>query len=451
MFSINYSGNNIYKILEVFLANNYQKGLPVLLALSGGVDSLVLFHLLLDYRKVHADFLFGVAHVDHCWRITSTKEAEQLKEYVLQYDVPWHDLKIDTQVLQGNLENACREIRLKFFEELSLAHKYQAVILGHHRDDQSETVLKRLLESSSLYCLEGMGPVSTRNGLTLWRPLLSIPKKVLQTYASKLKLTPIEDTTNEDEAYLRVRMRKQIIPNLNQLFGKDVASSLAHIGKEAEELNDYLNKKIENIKVVEGWGGEYVDFGDENEPCIIRHYLKRFIESRGVRLSREQIDELIIRVIERDSNIRIGSFIIDRGYLFFVNQSFLESMMVEPKKLILDENFSVGSWGNWRIQVDRDVPSEIKTGWREAWQGSLSLTLNPGIYSFEEAKPKAYTLHQKELGRWWTEKKVPAFMRLCLPVICDRSGVVHEFLSGSSQPGAGLKIQLLAVEAESLI
>ena len=140
--------------LRRFLRAHYSQGRELLLALSGGPDSQALFHLLVEFR-----YPFRVAHVDHAWRPESAKEAKALEELCRQHKIPFHLKTLNPDEMQGNLEDACRQERLSYFQELSTQWNCQAVVLGHHADDQAETVLKRLFEGASLEKLAGIRSV----------------------------------------------------------------------------------------------------------------------------------------------------------------------------------------------------------------------------------------------------------------------------------------------------
>src|SRR5262245_21228397 len=128
--------------LFTFLKRHLDASRPVLLAFSGGPDSLALLHLLLDYRQQHP-LTLHLAHVDHGWRSGSAAEAAKLKLQAEALGLPFHSCRLSDEDRQGNLEAAGREARLRFFRQLSSQFDCQAVILGHQADDVAETCLKR--------------------------------------------------------------------------------------------------------------------------------------------------------------------------------------------------------------------------------------------------------------------------------------------------------------------
>ena len=137
----------IEKMLEKtkqYLEGTLSKNEKYLLALSGGPDSMALFHLLLE-----GGWNFHVCHVDHGWRKESFEEANQLKILAEKHLVPFYLYKIDIKELEeGNLEDNCRKMRFLFFKQEYAKCGFDALLTGHHADDQVETILKRVFEGS---------------------------------------------------------------------------------------------------------------------------------------------------------------------------------------------------------------------------------------------------------------------------------------------------------------
>lgn len=206
-----------------------------LLALSGGPDSMALFYLLLS-----KGIAFEVAHVDHGWRSSSSSEALELAQLAQKNNIPFH-LKV-LGLSGSNLEDRCRKERLEFFSTLS-----HDVVLGHHADDQAETVLKRVFEGARLTKLKGLSPISQIGELRLLRPLLNVQKKEILAWLDQEKITYFVDETNSDTRYLRSRMRKEILPSLSKSFGKRIEPSLCRIGKLASELDEFADQLVKDV------------------------------------------------------------------------------------------------------------------------------------------------------------------------------------------------------------
>lgn len=206
------------RVIKDFLTLRLEKGAKLLLAFSGGPDSMALLHLLLEAKK-ELDFSLHLAHIDHGWREESREEAQTLQTLAKHLHLPFHLHRLE-KMEGGDLENRAREKRLTFFLSLHKQHHFQALLLAHHRGDQAETVFKRIAEGSGLKGLGGLYHERVLGDLPLWRPLLSIKKKELYAYLKRKRLDSFEDATNKDPRFLRSRMREELFPELEKIFGK---------------------------------------------------------------------------------------------------------------------------------------------------------------------------------------------------------------------------------------
>src|SRR5262245_57437427 len=144
-----------------FFENNIDTRRPILLALSGGQDSTCLLHLYLLWNRAP----LHIVHIDHGWREESAKECLELKQFASEHKLPFHAIRLDSSALKGNLEDASRKERYRFYKKVAQEVGAQGILLGHHADDQSETVFKRMLEGASLTALAGLYKVRTIDGL----------------------------------------------------------------------------------------------------------------------------------------------------------------------------------------------------------------------------------------------------------------------------------------------
>ncbi|MDN3507714.1 MAG: tRNA lysidine(34) synthetase TilS, partial [Simkaniaceae bacterium] len=188
-----------YKCLSAHLKNHLKPGMHLALALSGGPDSMALFHLLCEAQS-HFDFSLSLLHVDHGLREESRDEADILSKLPF----PFYTTRLELS--GGNLEDQAREARYAFFEKIRSEIAFDALLLAHQRDDLAETALKRVCEGASLERQYGMSSVSKRGEMVLWRPLLSCKKEELIDYLSDRQ--HFIDPTNFTNQFLRGRMRE---------------------------------------------------------------------------------------------------------------------------------------------------------------------------------------------------------------------------------------------------
>ncbi len=234
------------KNIDEFFTSHYFSCSPFLLALSGGPDSMALFQCLVLFLKNNPfRYKFHIAHVDHGWRPESSEEASILQNLSNIHSIPFHLKRLNPDHLEGNLEAAFRSERYNFFKEICSNHHLSGVMTAHHQGDQAETILKRVLEGSYWTNLSGLQPVTHMEGLEIFRPFLQITKKEILDFLIEHNINYFNDSTNNDVQFLRARMRHQILPWLNESFGKDVNSALLHLGSEMRELSSHLDEQLQ--------------------------------------------------------------------------------------------------------------------------------------------------------------------------------------------------------------
>lgn len=412
-----------------------------LLGLSGGADSLSLFYLLLAYSKRFPKKLsFGAAHIDHSWREESEKEKEQLELLAQNHSIPFYSCKLTGEPFEGNKEEACRKLRLQFFKDIYSKENFSALVLGHHADDQAETIFKRFCEGSHLCSLAAMQPCSQLEGMTVWRPLLLWRKATIIEWLRKQKKEAFDDPTNYDTTYLRSRLRYDILPALSARFGKDICNPICRIGEEAQELKDYLEGILKPLVSLEKAGpfGSYYDLSKiALSPFILRHLIRRLC-SRHLKatLSRDSLHSAIAAVIEGKANCRIGGeelpqFIVDRSHLFFIHHIPLSGA---DSPLLLTEG--VREYGSWEIAVASASERHpmAAPSWRELWSGRFASAIaykEEPLYFLPLSKMEGEG--KKNIARRLGEAKVPLFLRSWLPLLCSKNHWEVEFLTGKEE------------------
>ena len=425
-------------VLENFLQQYFSvsvKDYPLLLALSGGADSLCLFHCLLDYKEKYG-ISFNVAHVDHGWRCESGQEADELELLAQANSIPFHRKRLDLSCATGNLEDFCRNERYAFFCKLTREHSFQAVLIAHHGDDQGETVLKRFLEGAHWSRWGELKSESTMYGIKVLRPFLSLKKQDIRGWLKKNNFVPYEDRTNEDTQFLRARMRHTILPDLAKSFGKNIHAALISAGNEAQELTKYFDEKIQSYltQIFEGPFGIYLDLSERipDAPLEIKYLIKKFCELQGFYLSKPLV-ELVLEFLQSgaaNKRIAMGKrvVLIDRKKIFILSQSdaIFHTMSISHSITTIQNG--------WSIHVS-DAPCvtncPIYPTWSVAWGGRFSVVIPKGTYTLAFARPNACIIGRNCLiSKWWNNHKIPIFLRTLIPVIWKEDNIFHEFLTG---------------------
>lgn len=210
----------------------------ILVAVSTGVDSMCLLHLLLNLpMKIRPQI--QVAYVDHQLREQSKIETDFIKEYCAQHEIPLHMIQwpINLHPKTG-IEEQARKFRYAFFEKVMNDNHIKYLLTAHHADDQAETFMMKLLRGGQLRQLVGIRPMRPFNDQGwILRPLLQFSKSELRSYAKQNQLQFFEDETNYNDDVLRNRIRHQIIPMLKS----ENPQFLKHIQSYQQQLVDLLD------------------------------------------------------------------------------------------------------------------------------------------------------------------------------------------------------------------
>ena len=205
--------------ISYILQEKCQLGTPQLLVVgvSGGADSMCLLHLL--WRQ---GYPVVAAHLDHGLRVNSARDGEFVKAQCLEWGVKLETRSVDVKeyCLLNHLgvEEGARELRYSFLFKIARKVGATAVAVGHHVDDQVETVLMHFIRGAGLAGLKGMPYtghlIQFSSSIPLVRPLLTFTREQIQEYCTLNQVPYIQDETNYDSTYFRNRLRHELIPNL---------------------------------------------------------------------------------------------------------------------------------------------------------------------------------------------------------------------------------------------
>lgn len=202
------------------------QGSGILIAVSGGQDSLCLAQLLVDLQPKWG-WRLRVAHCDHRWRPDSGANAAHVAQLAAGWGLPCHIEQAATDL--PKTEAAARTWRYQVFSRQALAHGGQTVVTGHTATDRAETVLYNLVRGSGADGLQALGwrrPLID-NQVWLVRPLLDLTRQDTGDFCSARQLPVWQDATNQDLGYRRNRIRQELMPYLRSHFNPTVETSLA--------------------------------------------------------------------------------------------------------------------------------------------------------------------------------------------------------------------------------
>jgi tRNA(Ile)-lysidine synthase len=216
----------------------------LLLAVSGGIDSMVMLDLFVELSKRQEQKL-SVAHVDHQLRAESVADAKFVEAMAALHGLPFFceiiEVRQHAREHKLSLEAAARGLRYEALERMRQSAGARLIATAHTRDDQAETVLYRLLRGAGLAGLAGMA----QKRANLIRPLLSFSRADILDYAQRRRLQWREDASNQDLNIPRNRLRRDIIPRLAEHFNPEVAAALTRTAKIAREAHAFMQSAAE--------------------------------------------------------------------------------------------------------------------------------------------------------------------------------------------------------------
>jgi tRNA(Ile)-lysidine synthase len=427
----------------------------VLIGVSGGADSLALMHALhaLGYRIV-------IAHLDHGLRAESGEDAAHVCQVAASLGLSIVDARVDVNAYadehRQSIEEAAREVRYQFLFEKARLLDAQAVAVGHHADDQVETVLMHMLRGASLSGLSGM---EYRRVMPIWdpeiplvRPLLGIWRHEITRYLNEVGWTACEDASNQDTNYFRNRLRHELIPQLTSYNPKikDILWRMSDVVREEDHLLGNLTE--------EAWKSVFVS-GSETD---IQLYRKGFVElpkpirrrvlMRAIGMLRPDLRDVGFETLERGlkfaANPKTGSTLdlVSRLCLALIGDLLIlkdwETELPDWQKALLPEpdfqaflmpDNPVALRNGWKLEVHwfEELPQGLleqvrNVGPNEVWLDAKFLELPLIVRSREEGErwqPLGMGGHHQSFQDFFITQKVPEHLRALWPLVCSGSEV----------------------------
>jgi len=261
----------------------------LLVAVSGGPDSLCLLHVLAGLRE-ELDLDLHVAHLDHQLRGTESEaDADYVRQVATQLGLPLTVESRDVQAYRAkrriSLEEAAREVRYAFLAETAESTGAQAVAVGHTRDDNVETILMHIIRGTGTRGLRGLLPLNdlctTSGSLRVVRPLLETSRQETAAYCTEHRLSPRTDQTNQSLYPFRNRVRLELLPLLRK-YNPQIEEALSRSARMAGEELAWLDEAAERIWGEVAWKeGELVVL--RKQPLLaLARAMKRHILRRAI-------------------------------------------------------------------------------------------------------------------------------------------------------------------------
>lgn len=273
------------------------KGSRLLLAVSGGQDSLCLLKLLRDLQPKW-EWELAVAHCNHRWA-SDVGMAEWVQQIAAAWQLPFH---LKTAAAVRETEAAAREWRYRVLTEIAVEEGFSTVVTGHTKSDRSETLLYNLIRGSGTDGLQALSwerPLGP--GIALVRPLLAVSRQETWEFCEKWQLPVWQDAANENLNYARNRIRRQLIPYLQANFNPQVETALAQTAEilraDVEYLEQAASQLLDEVKAPDGMAVNRHKLRDVPlalQRRVMRQFLQQCLEKMA---SFEQVEALVSLIV----------------------------------------------------------------------------------------------------------------------------------------------------------
>ena len=397
-----------------FLEDNIKNNSTIVVACSGGPDSMCLIDLLVRIKK-EKNLNVICAHVNHKLREESDNEALMVERKKKKNKIIFELLEINEYKTTKFNEEDARKRRYKFFESLIQKYNAKYLLTAHHGDDLIETILMRIVRGSNLSGYVGIKKINKNKNYTILRPLLTTTKENIISYNKNNNIEYVIDRSNESMKYTRNRYRKKILPFLKE-ESKDVHLKFLKFSEELNSYQQFVDEYIKEKELVEN--NMIVINKIINESNFIKRKALEFIikeiQTKYIfEISDNQIKE-ILKIINKNNK----SIDLKNGFKCVSEYGLIKIIKEDSKKIdtkILDKDLCVDNFSfyflkesssndNWTIRLSTNeikLPLYIRA--RENKDKLLVKNLNGS----------------KKVNEIFNENKIPRAKRDSYPVIID--------------------------------
>ncbi|NLB52000.1 MAG: tRNA lysidine(34) synthetase TilS [Syntrophomonadaceae bacterium] len=360
----------------------------ILLAVSGGPDSMALLHIM-QHLKDELDIQIGVAHLNHQLRPEADAEEEYLKNYCQKRIIPFYSRSVDVLLCarqqRKSVEEAGRDLRYQFFMEITNQFNWERLATAHHKDDRAETVLLHLLRGSGVKGLRSIMPVSGY----LIRPLLSVTKEEILDFLILHKVKFFIDESNSDFSYLRNRLRHELLPLL-KAYNPQIVTALNQLADIAQEENYAMEKENDAL-----W--EQLIISDEADKIVLDNKkLLQVLPAYQRRLVQKALGKL---KGESGWSLQIIDYVLD-----LAKKTGAAKQINLPQKVLVRREYD-------KLIFSMNQQNKIKFLYEITIPGSLTIEETGETYSFKIEAKENFQPTNGETYFDYDKMKQPLFLR----------------------------------------
>lgn len=412
-----------------------ETGDSVLVGLSGGPDSVALLLVLNQLRKKYNLDLAAV-YINHNIRPKAAKKEElfcqqlcdklEIELYLVRENIPLLAKKFKT-----GIEETARDFRYGVFEEICRSFDYNKVALGHHYDDQVETILFRIIRGTGISGLSGIAPVRDQ----FIRPLFDLTKEEILTYLKSIKQSYCIDQSNRDIKLKRNYIRRQLLPLIRENLNPAVDKALYKLGENSALEDEYLNqitiKALKKIIYKSRYHLLELDLEKLNRLELwqrIRIFREILIRLNGLAPDRIVVERFEAFLASKRISINLPHRVraVKQGGLL----TFLPTQKIKFEvKLALNQRIAINELAA-KILFVKKAKNAIKFE-KKRNSDKVLLDFNklalPLVIRTIESGDKFSPLGmkgRKKIGDFLTDRKIAPGYRNRIPVVCDQQGIV---------------------------
>ena len=398
------------KEVETFLMKfvpNWQEE-AFLLAVSGGVDSMVLLEIFFELQKKFKTLSFSVVHIHHHLRKESDEEEEMVRNFCGERNISIEVYHWEQGFEQTvGIEEKARKFRYQKLEEAMKKNKASYVVVAHHADDQVETVLMKLTRGSTIEGIAGMKPIRPFNEGYLIRPFLTVDKEKLYEYASIHQIPYREDESNSSLEYTRNRFRKEVIPLLkqeNSKLNQKIQEFTQTLQEQQELILELVHQWMEQqlIELQNGWSWNKESY--IKQPVALQKViLVELSKKLGGLLSAKNVLDIQEAILSDTSQMNLN---LPKGWIF--QKRYHQLLIIkELKNEITYQEIRVEGFQSADIVLSEN--ERISFTAEEGWE--MFLTTEDFPLTIRRKKPNDQFLlkenQHQSIRRWCINNKIP--------------------------------------------
>ena len=390
----------------------------VLAAVSGGMDSVLMAHLLKA-----AGYNFSIAHCNFQLRGDDALADQQFcKNLAQQLSVAFYTINFDTADYAANhkisIQMAARDLRYQWFQQVKQQHTYDVIALAHHQNDTIETILLNLTRGTGIAGLHGILP---KKG-DLVRPLLFINRDEIQQLIQQNELEYVEDSSNSSIKYARNKIRHEVIPKLKELnpgLERTFESNLQHF-RDMEKLLELRLSEIKKGLLIQQADEIHLSIDAVKKLEPKRLLLFNLLQSYG--FNETVIDDLIASLDKHS-----GRIFESLGYRMILDREniILTKKMDQPVETTIDQNDHEVDYNNYKITLLHDDSPLIVKDNPSAVSIDADLLVYPLTIRAWQQSDCFYPLGmktKKKLSDYFIDQKIPVHQKTQIPLLVNGNG-----------------------------